>query len=591
MPDMPIAVLCDPVTLEIVRGAIRAAQAEMEALLERTAISAFIREKKDFYTALFDAAGQLAVGSNVPIFGDVATPVLERFPAATMQPGDLYWFSDCYGSRGAVSHSNDQVFLAPVFHEAELCAFVMGWAHFADIGGLRPGSISPDTTDIFQEGIMIPPTRLIAAGVVNDAALEIFHRNSRYPAQSRGDTSALMASVLLGVRRMEEIVLRFSAPVLADALRQLLARTEALVRRRLREVFAPGTHHFTDRIDSDGHGNGPFRIRFALTRTPDDRFVLDASATDDQSPGPVNFLMNSHVPGTALGLFFLGGDPAQVCNAGGPKALDEVILREGSLLQPRFPAPLGMRGLTMMRVLAALNGLVNVAGGAAPAAHSAYVILLLRGTAGGVPFLMSDGVGVGYGARPAADGIDAVYFVAQENYPVEFLETVYPVRLLRYGIHRDSGGPGRQRGGCGLVREYEVMAEHAILAMRIDGVANPPWGVAGGMGGGSGRAVVNPGKANERVLAPLSDGNVLVRGDILLLETGGGGGHGHPFDRPVEAVLNDVLDGFVSVEAAADRYGVVISDGRADHDATNARRADRPVSGAFHRRSYVEHLD
>ena len=313
-------VLCDPVTLEILRGAIRAAQAEMEALLERTAISAFIREKKDFYTALFDAEGRLAVGSNVPIFGDVAAPVLARFPAAAMQHGDLYWFNDCYGSRGAVSHSNDQVFLAPVFHRGVLCAFVMGWAHFADIGGLRPGSISPDTTDIFQEGIMVPPTRLIAAGVMNDAALDIFHRNSRYPAQSRGDASALMASVALGVRRTEEIAARFGAPVLADGLRQLLARTEATVRRRLREVFAPGMHRFTDVIDGDGQGGGPFRIRFALTRTPDDRFVLDATATDDQAAGPVNFLMNPHVPGTALGLFFLGGDPSQVCNAGGPAA-------------------------------------------------------------------------------------------------------------------------------------------------------------------------------------------------------------------------------------------------------------------------------
>ncbi len=160
--------VCDPVTVEIIRGAIRAAQAEMEALLERTAISAFIREKKDFYTALFDADGVMAVGSNVPIFGDITTPVFERFAPDAMRPGDLYWYSDCYGSRGAVSHSNDQVFLAPVFHDGERCAFVMGWAHFADIGGLRPGSISPDTTDIFQEGIIIPPTRLIAAGVTND---------------------------------------------------------------------------------------------------------------------------------------------------------------------------------------------------------------------------------------------------------------------------------------------------------------------------------------------------------------------------------------------------------------------------------------
>src|SRR5690349_11721187 len=125
--------VCDPVTLEIIRGAIRAAQAEMEALLERTAISAFIREKKDFYTALFDADGRMVVGSNMPAIGDVTTPVFEHFPAETMQPGDLYWYNDCYGSRGAVSHSNDQVFLAPVFQEGARCAFVMGWAHFADV--------------------------------------------------------------------------------------------------------------------------------------------------------------------------------------------------------------------------------------------------------------------------------------------------------------------------------------------------------------------------------------------------------------------------------------------------------------------------
>lgn len=582
--------LCDPVTLEIIRGAVRAAQAEMEALLERTAISAFIREKKDFYTALFDAAGRLAVGSNVPIFGDVTSPVLEPFPAAAMQPGDLYWYNDCYGSRGAVSHSNDQVFLAPVFHGGELCAFVMGWAHFADIGGLRPGSISPDATDIFQEGIVIPPTRLATAGVVNEAALEIFHRNSRYPDQSRGDTSALMASVALGVRRTVEILDRFGPAIVADALRQLLDRTRTLVRSRLCETFPPGTHRFTDVIDSDGHGNGPFRIRLAMTRTAEDRFILDATATDDQAPGPVNFLMNSHVPGTALGLFFLGADPAQVCNAGGAEALDAVLTREGSLLQPRSPAPLGLRGLTMMRLLAALNGLVNVAGGAAPASHSAYIILMLRGTADGAPFLLSDGVGVGYGARPGADGLDAVYFVAQENYPVEFLELGYPVRLRTYAMNRDSGGPGRFRGGCGLVREYDILADHAVLAMRIDGVAHPPWGVAGGMSGGSGRCVVNPGTPDERVLAPLSDGNVLRRGDVLRLETGGGGGHGHPYDRPAETVLDDVLDGYVSEPAAFAQYGVVIRGGVLNLADTERRRADRPAALAFHRGEYADVL-
>jgi N-methylhydantoinase B len=570
--------MIDPIRLEIIRGAIRAAQSEMDALLERTAISAFIREKKDFYTALFDADGVMVVGSMVPIFGDITGPVFARFPRDSMREGDLYWYSDCYASRGAVSHSNDQVFLAPVFHEGRRAAFVMGWAHFSDIGGLRPGSISSDATDIFQEGIIIPPTKLIDAGTVNEAALEIFHRNSRYPEQSRGDTSALMAAVDLGVRRVSELLQRFGAEVMAAAFVRLFDRTRELVRARLRETFPIGTHRFADAIDSDGHGNGPFHIRASLTRTPDNRFIFDATETDDQAPGPVNFLMNPDVPGMALGLFFLGGDPAQVCNAGGPRALDEVRLREGSLLWPRFPAPLGLRGMTMMRFLAVLNGLVNEAGGSAPASHSAYVIIMLRGTAGGKPFLMSDGVGVGYGARPYADGLDAVYFVAQENYPVEFLEHSYPVRLLRYGIHRDSGGPGRFRGGAGVVRQYEVLAEHAVLSMRIDSVLNPPWGVAGGMQGGTGRAVINPGTPRERKLPPLSDGTVLRRGDILLLETGGGGGHGDPLDRPAEQVLQDVLDGFVSIEAARRDYGVAIAGDAVDDVATRDLRNAVPAT-------------
>ena len=567
---------CDPVTLEIIRGAIRAAQAEMEALLERTAISAFIREKKDFYTALFDADGVMAVGSNVPIFGDICGPVFEHFPIETIRAGDLFWYSDCYGSRGAVSHSNDQVFLAPVFHERRRCAFVMGWAHFSDVGGLRPGSISPDATDIFQEGIIIPPTRLIDAGRINDAVLAIFYRNSRQPDACRGDAAALMASVALGVRRMAEIAGRFGPDTLEDALRQLLARTETLVRRRLRETFPVGTHRFTDSIDGDGHGSGPLHIRFALTRTADDRFIFDASETDDQTAGPVNFIMNRDVPGMALGLYFLGGDPAEICNAGGPRSLDEVILREGSLLQPRFPAPLGMRGLTMMRVLAALNGLINAAGAAAPAAHSAYVITLLRGTADGKSFLMSDGIGVGYGARPDADGIDAVYFVAQENYPVEFLEMGYPVQLTTYSIHRDSGGAGRWRGGCGIVRDYVILAEEAVLAVRIDGVTSPPWGAGGGLSAGSGRAVVNLGRPDERLLKPLSDGNQLRAGDTLRIETGGGGGLGDPYLRPATSVARDVADGFVSPEAALRDYGVaLLPTGDVDEAATAERRGLR----------------
>ncbi|MCC7273849.1 MAG: hydantoinase B/oxoprolinase family protein [Alphaproteobacteria bacterium] len=583
---------CDPIALEIVRGALRAAQSEMEALLERTAMSAFIREKKDFYTALFDADGSMVVGSDLPIFGDIVGPVAEHYPLETMRPGDLYWYNDCYGSRGAVSHTNDQVFLAPVFHDGRRAAFVMGWAHFSDVGGLRPGSISPDATDHLHEGIIVPPVLLQRDGATNEEALRIFWRNGRFPGQAQGDTRALMAAVRLGERRLGEILARFGADVAADAFRQLLARTEATVRAWLRDMVPQGAAvRMTDAIDGDAQGGGPFRMRFTLSRGSDDRIVFDATATDDQAPGPVNFLMHPDVPAMALGLHVLQGQAGLLLNAGAVRALDEVRLREGSLLQPRPPAPLGMRGITMMRMLAALHGLIAQArDGAAPAAHSAYVIIALRGRHEGKPFLLSDGIGVGYGARPFADGTDAVYFVAQENYPIEFMELTYPVRLTTYGLHRDSGGAGLWRGGCGVVREYEMLAEEAMLAVRIDSVLNPPWGLAGGRNGGSGRAVVNPGTPGERLLPPLSDGTMLKRGDVLRIETGGGGGWGHPFDRPAPLVRDDVLGGFTSAAAARALYGVVLDGDAIDTPATAALRADRPATKLFHRRDYVDAL-
>src|SRR5438552_1924592 len=181
------AATCDPITLQIVRGALRAIQSEMEAVIERTAMSPFIREKKDFYAALFDGTGRLIVGSNLPVFGDVVGPIAEHYPLDTMRPGDIYWFNDCYASKGAVSHSPDQVFVAPVFTEGRLAAFAQSWAHFNDIGGMRPGSLSPDCTEIYQEGIIVPPVRLVREGVIVDELVRLFYRYSGFPELVKGD--------------------------------------------------------------------------------------------------------------------------------------------------------------------------------------------------------------------------------------------------------------------------------------------------------------------------------------------------------------------------------------------------------------------
>jgi N-methylhydantoinase B len=585
--------VCDPITLEIVRGALRATQSEMEALIERTAMSPFIREKKDFYAALFDGDGRLIVGSNLPIFGDVIGPILEYYPLATMREGDIYWYNDCYASHGAVSHSPDQVFACPVFCDGEIVAFAQSWAHFNDIGGMRAGSLSPDCTEIFQEGIIVPPVRVGRDGVLNDELLRVFVRNSRFPAMAQGDTRASIAAIRLGERRLLELFARFGRERMRDAFEQLVARTRRAVRQRFHALVPPGEYCFADALDSDGQGHGPVTLRYRLS-VGDDRIELDTSDSDDQVPGPVNFLMSPSVPAAVFASYLLGEGSEHLINAGAEQAIDKVHLREGSVLRPRFPAPLGLRGITLMRHMAVCLGLIATAtGGEAMAAHNAYVIWYLRGRAeDGEPFLMSDGIGVGYGARPFADGNDAVYLVAQENYPAEFLETIYPVRLRRYAINPDTGGPGRWRGGCGIIREFEFLAPEAVISVRIDGIDFPPWGVGGGKQGGAGSCVINPGRNSERAVAPISDGTVLRCGDIVRIETGGGGGYGHPFDREPERVVADVRGGFVSAASAAEDYGVVLTaDLAVDEAATRRRRESRPPVGLFHRGIYRDAFD
>jgi N-methylhydantoinase B len=581
----------DPIVREIVKGALASMQKEMEALLERTAMSPFIREKKDYFIGIFDLDGNLVLGTNIPVFGDLVRPVFEHFQPAEIRPGDIYWYSDCYGTNGAVSHTPDQVFIAPIFVDGKLSAFVQSWAHFQDVGGMRPGSLSPDATDIFQEGIIIPPVRLYREGVYNEDAARIFVRNSRFPDVTRGDMRASVASVRLGEQRILEVFARFGRDSVTATFASLIEETRITVRTRMAEAFPPGRYTFTDYVDEDGHGNGPFAIRFELI-SDGRKFILDTTKTDDQAPGPINYLTHPHVLQMIFGLYFIARDPDVLLNAGATFALDEIRLRPGSLLSPISPAPLGQRGVTLIRMISCCCGLVGLASkGDSVAASNVYALYYIRGkNDSGAPFLLTDGVGVGCGARPFADGIDAVYLVAQENYPAEFMDSTFPVRLLQYNLNRDSGGPGRWRGGCGVIRDVELLAPSGMLSNRAGGIDFPPWGIRGGLNGGPSRYIVNPGTPNERVLPPMADGTILKRGDILRIETGGGGGWGHPYDREAERVREDVRGGLVSAESAARDYGVVLSgpDLDIDAEATRKARTSRPDAALFHRKSYSE---
>lgn len=583
----------NPILLEIIKGGIRSSQSEMAALLDRTAMSPFIREKKDYFIGLFDAEGRLVHSAGLPLMGNVIKPVLDRYPLKTIQEGDIFWYNDCYGSNGGVSHTPDQVIVAPVFHEGKVRAFSQTWAHFNDIGGLRPGTLSPDADNIFQEGTIVPPIRLFAAGVHNEDVVSVFAANSRFPDMVRGDLRALVAAVRLGKRRIEELFARYGEEVTLQAFAYSERQTSAVVRQRLAEMVQPGRYVFTDSVDTDGHGNGPFKIRFELECSDDGEIVLDATGSADQAPGPINFLMSPSVPAMTLGLFAGRNDPTLLINQGHIETTADVRLRDGSILRPRFPAPLGLRGTTFVKVQQAIMGLVNAAtGGAALAANNAYSIYYMSGLdANGQQFLLSDGLAVGYGARPNADGVDAIYFVGQENYPVEFIELGFPVSISEYGLHTDSGGPGLYRGGCGVVREIRPQVDNTRVSVRIEGTVNPPWGTAGGQAGRPGRIRVNPDTPKERVLPSIKDGVILNRGDVLRIETGGGGGWGNPFDRDPQIVADDVADRMVSIEAAREDYGVIVDPDTLEvaAEATEAHRAKfRPETQLFHNGQYRE---
>ena len=369
----------DPITMDLVRGAMKSIQNEMEALIERTAMSAFIREKKDFYAGLFDACGRFLAGKSRPGSSDLITPILREFPADTIRPGDLFWYNDCYAAGGAVSHSPDQVLAAPVFHRGELVAFSQAWAHFSDIGGMHAGSISPNCTEIFQEGMIVPVVRLAVEGRVADDLLRMFLRNSRFPDAVGGDMRALMAAVRLGERRMEDLIERFGVSTMRTIFDALIDRVRRVLQQRFRALVPNGTYRFVDTVDSDGHGSAPIKLKWTLEVTPE-RIVLDATESGDQVRGPVNYLMSLTEPAMTFGSFLLGDSKEYTLNAGAEGLFDELRVREGSILQPRFPAPLGQRSITKMRNLSAYLGLLGVAtGGKMPAAHTGYVIWNVRG--------------------------------------------------------------------------------------------------------------------------------------------------------------------------------------------------------------------
>jgi N-methylhydantoinase B len=561
----------DPVTLEIIRGSLASTIRDMELLMERCAMSPFIKEKKDYFVGVFDTRGRIVachISSSGPGMLDA---ILRAYPLPSMRPGDVYWFNDPYISDGAVQHHQDMVFVAPVFHEGCSVAFAATFGHYQDIGGLRAGSISPHATEIYHEGVLVPPVRIVREGQLNEEAYRIFLRNSRLPDLVEGDTRAMMASCRLAESRLVELFTRYGAGTVLTAFDEGIAQTGARARELFLGLVPQGQWTFHDFLDSDGGTEAhPYRIELTLGRAGD-HVRLDGSRSDDQARGPINYMTNPGLLRIAFGRYLQSLDPELEVNEGLLQNLDEWIAREGSILKPRFPAPLGMRANTRFRVMSCIFGaLAQANGGRVPAGSPVYVLYYFRAwdEARRRPILCIEGLGVGLGARPFADGVDVIYYIAQENYPVEYVERDFPLRIERYAARPDSAGPGFHRGGAGVIRDVRVLCERAELATRMENTVVAPYGVGGGRAGRTGRILLNPGTARERELPALGDGFILARGDLLRFETCGGGGWGDPLTRDPERVRQDVARGFVSARGALEDYGVALDPVTLDVDKT-----------------------
>ena len=586
--------LVDPVTRQLIRGSLRAARLECELIIERTAMSAFIREKKDYTVSFLDASGQEIYGDTMG--SDILGCVWDYYPVASMLPGDLYWYNDPYLSHGSITHTPDMVFIAPVFFEGEVVAYSHSFAHFWDLGGSRPGSIGPANTEIFHDGTLVPPIKIVDAGKLNDEAYRIILRNSRYPDLLEGDSRALMAAASRAQERLLEMFQRFGKDTMRAAIAQDQEDTARLVRDKTLELIPEGDYSVRDYMDHAGVSERWHSFHLKLSRRGDE-ILLDASDSDDQADGSINFIASNGALKAYFGQFFHQFDTSLLANHGLLAGIDDVVLRQGSILKPDWPAALGCRAHTFTKLKSAVRAvLAQATDGNVMAAAAVYVIAYwrMKELDTGNWLLCTDGIAVGHGARPFGDGLDAIYQRHNENYPGEFMEMEYPLRLERYAIATDSGGPGQHRGGCGIIRDVRLLADEGTFGLRVENNKFPAWGVAGGMGGGLSRVVLNPDTPEERGIRAFSDDNHWYKGDLVRIYTAGGGGWGDPLEREPQRVLDDVKDGFVSISGAMESYGVIIDPDSLTVDGTRTEakrdhiRRARGNTRLFHRFNYFD---
>jgi N-methylhydantoinase B len=547
----------DPISLEVIRNKLEGIADEMQYSLLRSAFSPIVKEGLDASASLFTLSGEtLSQSISIPIHLGTLIPIvetlLERFPVSGWQEGDVFILNDPY--RGG-THLPDIAIVMPVLVGGTPIGLSASMVHHQDVGGMTPGSVPTNATEIFQEGIRIPPLKLASAGKLDQNLLDIIQLNVRLPEIFMGDINAQIAACNVGKRRLAELADNYPLDFLLDVFETLLDRSEQMTRDAIRAI-PPGKYAYSDFLDNDGIDlDKPIEISVTAT-VGDGDVTFDFDGTSPQVKGPFNCVPSGSLSAACFAVRMLTG--SDIPTNGGCFRPIKLNLPQGSIVNPVEPAPVNARTSTIKRLAGCMVSAFREALPDKIPADSASEMLILQfgGRRGdGRRFVVGELIASGSGAGRHLDGVDIIETDASNcmNLPIEALEMEAPIRVHRFGLRADSGGAGTHRGGLGIVREYEILDGDIKFTHRGERHRNPARGYAGGEDGACALSVIMRADGSEEVINSKLV-TELRKHDRLVIETAGGGGFGDPAARPRDLVRDDIRNGKVSEAGARTTY-------------------------------------
>lgn len=573
----------DPFTLEILKAKLLAIATEMSVVLARTSMSPIVYEVLDFACGLTDPDGQVIAQANgLTLFtGTFATQVqsvMKKFGRTGLHPGDIFMTNGPYDGG---THTCDIALIQPIFVAGEMVAFGVSITHWTEVGGKTPGSVSPDATEIYQEGLQFPIIHIVRQGQMVEEVVEIIRANVRLPLMSLGDLNAGIAACRIAERRLQETCERYGLENVGHAFVAILEHGERMARQAIRRI-PNGVYEAEDFIDGDGITEETILIKVKIT-VEDETMTVDFTGCAPQRPGPINCAYGALLSACKT-VFKAITDPQAPSNEGWFRPY-QIIIPAGTVFSATRPAPTGWyyeaSAYATELVWKALAPLLpdRLTAGSYLSLCATYLGGIHDQT--GEVWVHPEPHNGGWGAGRSLDGQNGLIATTDGdtyNYPIELLEEKFPLLVERYALNeRDGGGAGQWRGGLGLIREYRLLNSRAFLHASMGRNTIHPWGAAGGAPGSNNYVEVV--RDGQMLTYARISYHPLQKGDLVRILTGRGGGYGHPYQRPAERVAEDVRNGYITREAAQEEYGVVVDqDFRVDEAVTRRLRARQEVA-------------